>query len=392
MRILIISFTRSSLGHLMRSIAIAKEMRTRNHNVLFACSKETIDIPRSFDLKCAVVYEIEPKPPWEKINTMDDLIAMTKKRLASNKYISQCLEDEIQLIKNFQPDVIIHDMRVTSGVVASIHNIPSIAIHNMELFHFPLPTVMPLVMKEMKKMGIDPKHIEKIFGDVLVIPDFSYFAPLTKIPEEIHMILKKSVREILFTGPLMVGAPSIYKNEHNLKSTSVPLIYITLGGSQNNSNLFLSIIKNLPNSASYIISTGKQEITNEINKYLETFDGNSLKIQCKTYLKNSNEIMMSADLAVIHGGHGTLLEGLVCGTPLIVIPQNSEQRMNGLKSYELGCGKIIEKNEVNKKLMHTIKNFLTDNNIRKKSKLLSKKLLNTNGVEKLADYVENMLF
>ncbi|MCM3549815.1 hypothetical protein M4D48_14645 [Alkalihalobacillus clausii] len=398
-KVLITTFSRSSLGHMMRAIAIGLELQKRSHDVLLACAEETLYLPKSYGLNCVKVHELEPMPLWSKMNREVDLSEITKKRLASKNYIEKCMIDDTTLINQFKPDVVLHDMRITSGVSAKLANIPSISLNNIKLFNFPLSTVIPLVIDQMKVMGISESAIKHIFGDVVVIPDFSNFEPMCHIPKGIMEIINESVKEIYYCGPLMTIYPSQLPKKKILKknltsNSDAPLLYITFGGSPSGKEYLISVLKGLAKiSANIVVSTGNNIPINDIKEVVSEIKSLNTNVSVKVaqHFENSIEIMKSADLAITHGGHGTLMEGIFSGTPQIIIPHNNEQLDNAKRCLKMNVGEILEKDNVQITIQKMVERMLADKKIQNACEEVSSKMAHFKGTENLANFIENRL-
>ncbi len=397
-KILVTAYSRSSFGHLLRAIAIAKYLENYEYDILFECSHEMLYLPESYGLNCVGVFEIGPKPVT---NTIEDLKVISKRRIAGTEYISRCLREELLIIDDFKPDCIIHDMRITTGIAASMRNIVSLSIHNIELFDYPLGTVLPIALETLEEMGISEVHRKKILGDIIIVSDFSRLAPMNAIPKDIMSIINEGVEEVRYTGPILLTNPNELKDKASLKKkyshSMEPLIYITLGGSPNNFETLLKIINTVKGvKANYIIAAGSETIMEKIKATVNAFNSSTDSlgaiVLCMPFFKNNIEVIKAADLCITHGGHGTVFETISCRTPLIVIPQNDEQRENGRKSVKLGCGILIETDDISQTLHNNIKKMLQNKRVTRNCYQASERILSTLGVESVKKYLDNIFY
>jgi MGT family glycosyltransferase len=58
------------------------------------------------------------------------------------------------------------------------------------------------------------------------------------------------------------------------------------------------------------------------------------------------EVLKRASLFVTHGGLNSLHDGLYCGVPLLLVPQQPEQTMNAMRVVELGAGLIMNRKKL----------------------------------------------
>ena len=115
MRILVGAFSRSSLGHVIRSARVAAHMAARGHEVIFCCAEEAQHYPRALGLQVALVPELTPLGPWKTWRTEDELRQATKGRMASPKFLSDCIAVERPIIETFRPDVIVADITMPAS-------------------------------------------------------------------------------------------------------------------------------------------------------------------------------------------------------------------------------------------------------------------------------------
>jgi UDP:flavonoid glycosyltransferase YjiC (YdhE family) len=370
-----------------------------NHEIVFCCSAETIHIPKGVGLKCLPVPELEPMPPWTQIKSVEDLRAVTKTRLANPDFLKRCLEAESRILEEFKPDLVVSDLRNTTGVAASSLGIPSLSIHNTKLFLYPLSEVIPMVLDTLHDIGVEERDAAKIFGDVLVVPDFSMFEPLSTIPEPMLKIIMGSVREIFYSGPLLRSNPSDLPAKLELKRqyghVELPLVFITFGGSPTGAEYLKKVLAGLMGlEAHFVIITGHNVAADALLPLAD-----QLKIAAPRsvvslfeYTDHSLAFMKAADVAIIHGGHGTTMEGIMCGTPLIIIPHNKEQEENGLRSVNLGTGTLLKPQNIESEVMPAVQHLLTDSQVNGALHQTAHTFKDFNGSKQLADFIQNQVW
>jgi len=399
LRVMVVPFTRSSLGHLIRSMASALELQRRGHAVLFACAEQVIHIPRAAGLTCEAVHELEPMPPWSKVRSQEDLRSLTRRRLANPDHLGRCLEDESALIRRFKPDLVLSDLRNTAGVAAALVDIPSISLHNTKLFIYPLSEILPMVMETMATMGLPQGAIRKVLGDIVVIPDFSRFEPLTAIPESVFKLIASSVREIRYVGPILrrepADLPSKSQLKHELGRPDRPLVLVTFGGSASGASFLPAVLRGLVGlEGHFVIVTGPNVLPEEIAPLTTEIERASpcASTRVYEYTDRTLEYMKAADVAIIHGGHGTTMEGILCGTPLICIPHNAEQAENAQRSVDLGIGRLLGSTEIETNVASCIKAILGDTDSNDRCARVAATFGRSRGAAELANFIETTIW
>jgi len=65
------------------------------------------------------------------------------------------------------------------------------------------------------------------------------------------------------------------------------------------------------------------------------------RVRVVRWVDDQAEVLRRARLFVSHGGMNSVSEALVAGTPLLVLPQTAEQRVNARRIAELGAGRVL---------------------------------------------------
>ena len=395
-RVLVLAFFHG-LGHLVRCIAIAKELQRLGHAVLFACSERAIQTPRNAGLVCRTIQELPPFSPTA-LDTDRSTVKKKKSRLANVDYLSTSLKEEEALIRDFKPTLIIFDFRITGGVSAALAVIPSISIFNAGFFVHPFPEIWPQVTETLAEIGVPKEAREKLLGDIMVIADFSRFDPLSAIPSSMLGRIFSTVREIRYVGPLLrytpAHLPSKTEIRGSLKCTDVPLIFVTFGGTAFGLRALKSTLRELRGIAAHcIIITGPHIPTELVEKEIrELRNSTHSKTTVYQYTDDSLLYMKAAHAAIIHGGHTTVMEGILCGTPLLCVPLQLEQVKNSQRITSLKVGHVIDPHDIPARMGGTLQRVLSDTTLRRRCERVAHTLGRLNGAAELARFIEINVF
>ena len=126
--------------------------------------------------------------------------------------------------------------------------------------------------------------------------------------------------------------------EHE-RSSSRPLIYISMGTSSINTGFFFK------NCVTAFQNREELDIvmavcSEEIVKQLGDLPGH---IRAYPYV-DQKEILKKADVVIFHGGLNTLRDSLVAGVPMIICPRAFDQEGNAKRVEELGAGIALANN------------------------------------------------
>ena len=79
-------------------------------------------------------------------------------------------------------------------------------------------------------------------------------------------------------------------------------------------------------------------------------------------------ILKSADLLVTHGGHGTVMAGLVSGTPMLCLPGVGDQPYNSQRIVALGLGETLSPQATSEEMAAAMVRILSDGAMRARSR------------------------
>ena len=108
------------------------------------------------------------------------------------------------------------------------------------------------------------------------------------------------------------------------------------------------------------------------------------------------EVLKRAAVFVTHGGMNSALEGLACGVPLVVIPQQVEQLVIGRAVADCGAGVVLRQNLSNRpvpaaELRAAVDRALTDSSLRAAAQEAGASLGDEGGAVAAAEAVEKFL-
>lgn len=293
--------------------------------------------------------------------------------------IHQCIKTEYKAIVQFQPDVVVGDLRLTAVLSARLAKLPFVSVVNGVLTRYFDPiTALTTEKKSMsriiaraaansiqtwqKKSLVDSFHAvakqlkmpqfislsDFLEGDLTLVPDIAEFCPLEKKPDTVQFIgamIWEGVREE--TAVL----PSI-----NPQKT---VIYITAGNTGQQQLLEQTILTfGQQKERQLIVTTGPfippQALPTAPNCTIHTF-------------LSGSQILAHADLAIHCGGSGSTYQAIGQGVPTLVVPFNNEQKIYGRLVQKNGLGKLFAPQKLTdtKALQTAVNQLLTNSNYRK---------------------------
>ncbi|MEV3939267.1 glycosyltransferase [Glycomyces sp. NPDC049804] len=351
LRVLFVAFSRSSLGHVTRMRTAARRFADAGHTVAVAAHEEVRHLVEHAGLDWIGVDEIGPAPAWRGMNDVASLRAFARTRLASPEYVEASLRDELRAIEDFAPDAVVSDMRNTASVAASMRGLPSFTCHNLRLFKHPMHAVLPEILVTLAQVGIAPEH-RRPLGDAVLVPDLALLDPLADVPAETAALVAGLTAEIRHVGPLVPRDLL----EQPVNAEREPVLNVTLGGSGAGDKDLLRIVAAASGLGVRLAVTlgvegpGSDALAEQVRAAAGDAD-----LDIAAFRHDAVDLMARSTAAVVHGGHSSLIEGLLCATPLVFVPASAEQRGNAARVAGLGLGAVVAEDDPVETVAETIR-------------------------------------
>lgn len=184
-----------------------------------------------------------------------------------------------------------------------------------------------------KQYAVPPLGLGTILnapGDLAVSYTSAYFAPnADSVPDTVRFVgwtLRESPAAAPFSLPEAEGRR---------------LVYVSLGTLvAADQAFFRTCIDAFAGAGEYVlISTGRRFTA-------ESFGALPPNIAVRPWVPQA-EVLKRAALFVTHGGLGSVHDGLYCGVPLLLVPQQAEQSITARRVAELGAGLLLKQEAVN---------------------------------------------
>jgi len=341
------------------------------------------------------------KTPYEEL-----LFAVYKKDL-----IKPFVEEEIEAFKNAGVDLIISSFNPTASISARALNIPLIVINSgtaippyyrqgpvtfPENYENVFTRILPKFIKNLitRWMLLNYKLMVKDFNKVAEKYGVKPFKNIndilngdyTFVCDDINFLGIKPTKEFPmenFVGPISGGLLEKQKDtidediKRHLNRPGKSILLMM--GSNRNKKLYLNILEAL-NQTNYNVIAVYTTIKED--ELPETKDN----ILLKKFIKSPKLVNKMVDLAIIHGGRGTVYTAAYSGKPIIGLPMYCEHQYNIDNMVNKGAGLRISKRFFKQedllKAIDTI--FSNYETYLKNAQNLSKKLTTVPGEEKAA--------
>lgn len=345
----------ATLAHIGRILSLSSYLDPNKYDVLVAFDPRYDAFLGSFSFK---------KVNLKTIDSAQFLRALTD---GVNPYdletLNEFVQDDIVLIKDFKPDLIVGDFRLSLLVSANICKVPLVSVTNAHWSPFARQTWTVPTLRYISKLGaVGIAFFQFIFdiarplflarfmgtfkkffkfhglpflfkdirsfycaGDYVLYPDMKEVVPTFNLPSN-HVYL----------GPLTwsptLPLPSWWSSASVMPGKKV---FVSLGTS-GNQTLVPKIIEALANKPVivFIATVGKISIS-ELPK--NVFVAPMLPMQ---------EVLKVVDLIVCNGGSGSINHAIKSGVPIVGIADNLDQYLCMEFVEEAGLGKLVRSDSV----------------------------------------------
>lgn len=338
-------FNIPAYGHVNPTLPVVTELVRRGHHVVYYNSdtfgqaiKETGAEFRSYPNSSTSEADLAKR--------VNNLVNVTVFMLEESIRLLPFLLDEIEREK---PDLVIFDSIALWGMQAArLQNVLSAAsistsvhegvsgmiewrdyLHLFQQAFTKLPTLLRLRRQLVKTYGSDifpGKSILPCKGSINIVYTSREFQPDTPyIDDSFH-----------FVGPSIL-ATTRKKTDFpwDLLDPERTKVYLSLGTLYNQNIQFYRTVLTAfaDHPAQFILSVGHLTDVHDLGLVPDNFTIQSMVPQL--------ELLQKVDLFITHGGMNSVNEGLNYGVPLVVVPQQIEQALNGRQVARQGAGVIL---------------------------------------------------
>jgi UDP-N-acetylglucosamine--N-acetylmuramyl-(pentapeptide) pyrophosphoryl-undecaprenol N-acetylglucosamine transferase len=346
------------LGHVGRSIPIAKRLVEKGNQVIFSTYGEGIGYVEreQFSLIKAPPIGFQVKPDGS-IDFRQTAINPGP-FLASFTLLDQ-IDSEVRTIQGYDPDVIVSDSRASTLLAGRLLRVPRVCILNQ---------FQPIVPRRTRNLRlarfadvVTLTIIGRIWtsGNTVLIPDF----PEPYTISVGNLTIPKSYRKnVTLIGPILSTRPDDLPTKKELirklgLSTSKPIIFAPLSGPTSEkafvTGMLRKILLEFPDDYEIIMSYGYPSADDRPIRH-----GN---LTIYKWVANRFEYLKACDLTIARAGHGTITQSMCYGKPMIIIPTpgHTEQISNARQAEEIGVAKFILQNRLNReKMLSTVREAL----------------------------------
>ena len=380
------------LAHTVRCIEIAKVLRQRGHEVVFAGDDPQHPSSRLHLVEEAgfpLLYAREPNLPdvWERFERLGWRASFWD--MVHLRYwapLTKIIESQYAAIQQVQPDLVVGDATVSASSAAHLAGVPSAGIMNgyaARLLTPPAPTYFAAWGLDRFLLSGIRSRLYRRYGR----PDRDAFDILYQMPMISPDLpglyeLPKRFRQYQMVGPISPDLQAPLPEWFDELEDGTPNIYITMG-STGFLNHFLRttypVLARLPYR--FMVTTGGQASADVMAAAPENF-------RFTRYAPGS-KLLANAQAMLYHGGNGSMYQALAAGVPMLALPAHYEQRLNAQIGVKHGFGLKMPARGLNaNKLERQLRRLIEEPGFRHAAQELSAAVRNSNGAEQAADILE----
>ena len=331
------------LGHVSRTVPIAKEIINRGGKVLFSTYLEAVDYVRSHGFPTMKAPDIAfTSDPTGAVSLK--LTTVTMGLSAITIFLRQ-LSFEIKYMQSFKPDLVFSDTRLSTIYASRLLGIPCVVMLNQFL---------PRVPRQNDNIGymlLDGIILTLLgwsweLANAIIIPDFP--DPYTISIDSLR-IPERYQGKVRLVGTILSSKPEDIKDTDSLRESlgvkdEDTLVYAGISGPREERtpliNLLQKVFKDFPEEFRIVMSLG-----NAGGGDIPIIEDNLSMIP---WISNRWRYLKASDVIVSRGGHETIMQSIAYGKPAVVIPvpNHPEQYGNARRVKQFGVAEALHQRDV----------------------------------------------
>jgi len=344
------------LGHTGRCIAIGKELLAAGYEVCFGAygySKELVEKEG---------YKVHRIPQELRLAGNEgtfDLKESIKSTLSAMDIAG--MYDIFKLMKTSRPDAVISDGYYLGTVAAYVKKIPIYIIVNQS-------NMVEFFQEKGLFMGLLGRITKRFYDQVytiahtIIVPDFP--VPHTVCRKNLSFS-EKVQHKIRYIGPIIRKRPE----KATEKNLAHPHVLCTIGGFGYRLPILQKVISTakLDKSIHYTIVTGPNISPAQLAEVPEN-------VEVQDFIADPFSYYKSTDVVISACGHGTAMETLSYGVPIMAFPDRGqkEQENNAQLIDEMGYGKRMDYEVSADSLLISIREVLESSEMKENTEMLKK--------------------
>lgn len=346
------------LGHVGRTVPIARKLLEKNASILFSTYQEGIDYVKNEKLPLVrspgMGVQVKPDGSVDFRRTV-----MNPGPFLATYAILQQINAELRSMASFQPDVVVSDSRASSLIAARLLRIPRICILNQ------FNVFVPRRKRFLRLARLADVTTLALIGmiwasnDSVLVPDFPQ--PYTICSGNLN-VPKYYRNKAKLIGPILPVHPSNLSSVKDLRKklglpTDKTMIFALVSGPTKEKAFITGALRKalleFPADYEIVMSYGYPGTGSEPIR--------QRNVTIFKWLPNRFEYLKACDIAIGRAGHGTITQSMSYGKPMIIIPtpNHTEQLQNAIQAEKLGIAETLLQRDVTRyNLLKTVERLM----------------------------------
>ncbi|HET8701604.1 MAG TPA: nucleotide disphospho-sugar-binding domain-containing protein [Nitrococcus sp.] len=389
-----------ALAHVSRLLEIAKILRRRGHEIVFA--------------GCGKYLEVAT---WDRFTTrelpytsVEQIVAAVRSQklwqLYPERQLETFIEAELALYQQERPDLVLIDNRPTARTSAEKARLPIAAVLNVQMSNYrriPFFSIGDHGVPGTQTLDYLENLSECLLYDRLVMGGLNHLRHRLRLPRLYAYEHEEGERSLLadipefnpvralpaharYIGPLTwhndLPPPACLEQLDRDR----PTVYLSLG-----SEGLDELVERLDALTRWGIQVVVAAGAAALNDNPRPLPG----IFIERYV-NTDALLPHCDLVCCHGGNGTLYQALAYGLPIVVVATHAEQHYGGKQVQRLGFGRALTLKKVRRRgldiVVDAIRHVLVNDHYRQAAQAFRKRLKSWDGAAAMAaQHIEHHL-
>ena len=389
------------LGHITRAHPIANELKNRGVETVFSTYLDGLDYAKRNHLRTYEAVPINFRVTNDGTIDFKKTAATSGFSLGIRTFLRQVVR-EIQLLKQFRPDVVLSDSRASSLVAAWLLRIPVALILNqfrVEIIRRPSGrslTPLDRLFFLIANVGwlFIRTAIQLVWGrsQVILIPD---------LPSPYTISLGNLAIPTRYTEKVKLIGPILEQQHNNLSTRAddirrrlglglkLPFIYAAVSGPKVEREILARILlhsfRNMSRDYQIVLSRGNPEG----KRRMHSVGG----VEVCDWIESQDDFIRTSDLVIGRAGHGTIMKSLAYGKPMVLVPtpDHTEQYGNARRAASLHVAEMIDQNTLDHDTLKSkVEKVLESRKYTANASRISKEAATMDAVGMACDIVEGL--
>ncbi len=327
--------TQPTFSHWRPLVPLAHALEQAGHEVAFASTPGFCPTIEDKGFHCFPAgYNDSPEERQQRREQMAGLSRQeqtyfTLQKVFASVRAERSLPDLLDIIRDWRPDVVVRENTEFAGCIAAERaGIPHSVLQITSAWTFFMQAVDAPLTRLCASVGLTSKKPADLLYRHLLLSARppSLWSPSIPVP--------LTARFFRYTGFSQSGEEGLPQWVGEMEKQ--PTVYATLGTFDNQrTDILTAILEGLRDEPiNLILTVGR-------NRDPLEFGERPANVHIERYIPQ-NLLLPYCDLALCHGGSGTIMDALSLGLPLVIIPVAADQPENAQRCMEVGVARVIE--------------------------------------------------